>query len=338
MITLPAIYYDGQTSDSRSVELKFADTGKVYVEGSAISSSYELAAITVKPRVGKLPAQFIFPDGAVCEVNDHHDLDAAIRLLPRRSVQDIVYKIENNLLAISLSLLLAVTVVFVVVQYGIPFGAKQVAFKIPIEIENRMGQDALAFFDKTLCMPSKLDPRKRQHTEKVLLNALSTMDIKLAQLQLRDCEKIGANAFALPSGIIIITDEMVVMAKEDNELIGVLAHEVGHVRQRHIMRQLLQNSVTGLLLVMLTGDVGTASSLAAALPTLLVQAKFSRDFETEADEYAARYLQSVHISPKHLANLLERLARKNTKGRSTMVGFLSSHPLTDKRIKRLRNY
>ena len=338
MITLPAIYYDGQTSDSQSVELRFEDTGKVRIAGSAISSSYELASVKAKPRVGKLPAQFIFPGGAVCEVNDHPELEAAIRLLPGRSWQDIVHKIENNLVAISLSLLLTVVLVFVVVQYGIPFGAKQVAFKIPIELENRMGRDALAFFDKTLCEPSKLPPNKRQHTEKVLLEALSKMDIRLVQLQFRDCEKIGANAFALPSGIIIITDEMVTMAKEDDELIGVLAHEVGHVRQRHIMRQLLQNSVTGLLLVMLTGDVGTASSLAAALPTLLLQTKFSRDFETEADEYAARYLQSVHISPKHLANLLQRLARKNTKGESNLVGFLSSHPLTAERIKRLRNY
>lgn len=338
MITLPAIRYDGQTSTPLAVELRFDGNGKVHVSGPSLDDAYDIISIKTKPRVGKLAVQFIFPDGSVCEVNQQADLEAAMQLLPKRSLQDFVHKIENNLLAILLSLLAAVTVLYVVIQYGIPLGAKQIAFKTPIELENRMGEDALAFFDKTICKPSKLAEKTKLHAETVLLNALSKTETEQIRLQFRDCGKIGANAFALPSGIIIFTDEMVNMAKEDRELIGVLAHEAGHVRHRHIMRQLLQNSVTGLLLILLTGDIGSASSLAAALPAMLVQAKFSRDFETESDEYAARFMQSLNISPGHLANLLERLTKQDRENKSNIAGFLSSHPLTEKRIERLRNY
>ena len=50
------------------------------------------------------------------------------------------------------------------------------------------------------------------------------------QLEFRHGGYIDANAFALPSGIIVMTDELVELAKSDDELISVLAHEIGHVR------------------------------------------------------------------------------------------------------------
>lgn len=337
MIKLPAVYYDGQTSNPRTVELSFDDSGQVHISGPAVNNSYNLATLKSKPRVGKLPAQFIFPDGTLCEVSDQPGLAAALRLLPKRSFQDVIHRIENNLAAILASLILAVAVLFIVIQYGIPFGARQVAYRIPVELENRMGKDALAFFDKAICKPSELTLDKKRHIEKIFSDALLKMDTPPIQLHFRNCGKMGANAFALPSGIIIFTDEMVRMARDDRELIGVLAHEVGHVQHRHIMRQILQNSVTALLLVLLTGDIGSASSFAAALPTLLVRAKFSRDFEVESDNYASRYLKSQAISPSHLARLLERLAKQDGNSESRITGFLSSHPLTEERIKNLEN-
>jgi len=285
--------------------------------------------------VGKLPAQFIFSDHTICEVSEHAELNAALQLLPTRSFQDVIHKIENNMTAILISLLLAVAIIFVILQYGVPYGAKLVAFKIPIDLENRMGKDALAFFDKTICKPSGLALDRKLQVEKVFAETLSHIDTVPIQLHFRDCGKMGANAFALPSGIILFTDEMITLAEDDRELIGVLVHEVGHVQHRHILRQILQNSVTGLLLVLITGDIGTASSFAAALPTLLVQAKFSRDFETESDNYATRYMKSRHISPSHLANILDRLSKQNGDKESHIIGFLSSHPLTEERIKNL---
>jgi Zn-dependent protease with chaperone function len=73
----------------------------------------------------------------------------------------------------------------------------------------------------------------------------------------------------------------------------VLAHEAGHVIGRHGLRQVLQNSMTTLFVLYATGD---ASSLGVALPVVLVQAGYSREFEAEADRFAldllrARYRQ-----------------------------------------------
>ena len=72
----------------------------------------------------------------------------------------------------------------------------------------------------------------------------------------------------------------------DDELLAVLAHEIGHVRGRHAMRLVLQNSGLAVLLTALAGDAVGVTFLAVALPSMLLQSGYSRQFETEADDYA----------------------------------------------------
>ena len=129
---------------------------------------------------------------------------------------------------------------------------------------------------------------------------------------------------------------LVNLSKNNYELAGILAHEIGHVKERHAMRNLLQDSTTGLLLILLTGDVGSASSFAAALPTFLLQAKYSRDFEAEADDYAIKFMQKRGISLKHLFNIFTRLQGKQSIKTNTIGSYLSSHPATRERLKKIR--
>ena len=83
---------------------------------------------------------------------------------------------------------------------------------------------------------------------------------------------MGANAVALPAGIIIMTDALVELSENDEELAAVLAHEIGHVRNRHALRALLQNSVVAGSIILVTGDASSAGSIAAGIPTLLARA------------------------------------------------------------------
>jgi Zn-dependent protease with chaperone function len=143
-----------------------------------------------------------------------------------------------------------------------------------------------------------------------------------------------------PSGIVVLTDELVKIAKNDDEIVAVLAHELGHVERRHTMRHILQSSATGLVMATLTGDILSVTSLSATLPTALVEAKFSRDFEREADDAAARYLKTNGIPLRRFADILQRLQteydKKTGKGKEeeTFTGYLSTHPQTRERIER----
>lgn len=146
------------------------------------------------------------------------------------------------------------------------------------------------------------------------------------RLELRQGGGVGANALALPSGVIIVTDELVALARHDEELTAVLAHEVGHVTNRHSMRLLLQSSATALLIATLTGDITSLTALAASIPTVLVQTGYSRQFEREADDYAYDYLAAAGIPPRRFGDSLTRLEDTRRRRRR-----LPLDPSTDRR-------
>jgi predicted Zn-dependent protease len=133
-----------------------------------------------------------------------------------------------------------------------------------------------------------------------------------------------------------VTDALVALARNDEELVAVLAHEAGHVARRHGLRQLFQNSLVALAVTWLVGDV---SAIVAAAPTALLQAKYSRDLEREADSYALVTLRVNGIATEHFAAMLERLEDSGAEGGGITTGaldYLSSHPVTSERIERVR--
>ncbi len=141
---------------------------------------------------------------------------------------------------------------------------------------------------------------------------------------------LGASALALPSGLVIMTDELVKLAQDDDELVAVMAHEVGHIVHRHGLRQVIQHSALGLVMSYLTGDV---SSIVAMLPLVLVQQGYSRDFEREADAYALNYLLAEGLSPRHFVHIMQRLEEKAGRETNAFSHYLSTHPPTSERVQ-----
>ena len=152
----------------------------------------------------------------------------------------------------------------------------------------------------------------------------------------RKSRTFGANAVSLPAGTIVVTDDLVTPARDEREILGILAHEAGHVVNRHGLRQAFQSSALALLIAWYMGDAG---GLATALPTALLSSKNSRDFEREADAFAADQLRRNGIPPAYLAAILERLeraSRRGGRGQPADPEYLSTHPGTDERIQWLR--
>ena len=96
------------------------------------------------------------------------------------------------------------------------------------------------------------------------------------------------------------------------------------------IRQLLQNSVAAGLIVIVTGDLGSAANLAAGVPAVLLNAAYTREFEREADEVAFTYLEARGINPKALGELLIRIDEQAGRhpGQTTL---LDSHPSSRER-------
>lgn len=333
-----ARYYDGKTSARHDVALSLDDAGHLTIsgrtpDGGTISIQYNISDIHFPPHVGNMRYTLPLPDGASCEIDDYPAFAALIAPHHKRSLLHYIHRWENQLRYALLAALLAIAALWGVVEYGLPVMAKVVAQRIPLSLENKLGEQSLALFDKSMFEPSEL-PAARQRALLDKFNAFIGADH--IRVIFRKSDRIGANAFALPSGIIVFTDAMVELAQDDRELLGVLAHEIGHVKKRHVMRHILQDSATVVLLVMLTGDVSSAGSLAASIPTILVQAKHSRAFEEEADRFAAQDMLQHHISPAYLAAILKRLTEQH-KDRD-IPDFLSTHPNSRHRIDELNHF
>jgi predicted Zn-dependent protease len=237
---------------------------------------------------------------------------------------------------VALALLLTVVLVWAGIAYGIPMLAKGIAFSLPASTEKALGQDALEGLDKLLLEPTRLAPVRQDRLRALFAGMSASIEGASGyRLELRASRRIGANALALPSGIVVITDALADLASNDAEIVAVLAHEIGHLKQRHQLRRILQDSATAVLIIAVTGDVGSIASLAAAFPTLLVQSRYSREFEREADDFALDYLKGHDIDPNALGEILLRMEKQRS-GEGQIPDYLSSHPATRERAERLR--
>lgn len=331
MISFNAQYFDGNSSASHAVTLQLQDDGTVRIRGDGIDLAYPVAAFSVASRLGNARRSLRLPDGALCETDDN---DAVGRMFARRqagSFHGLLHRWESRTSYALAALALTLIAAWVAIQFGIPAVARQVALGLPAATESAIGKNALAGLDQVVFKPSQL-PQARQNALQALFAEI-TRDLepgRTGRLEFRMGEKLGPNAIALPSGIVVITDELVNLAKRDEELAAVLAHEIGHLKYRHALRHILQDSATSLLIVFVTGD---PSSILGAIPTGLLLTKYSRDFEREADDFALQYLDRRGIDSKAFSDILLRMDRERPASRD-IPSFLSTHPSTEERARR----
>jgi predicted Zn-dependent protease len=337
MRAVAARYYDGKSSQVHDVTIHADAPAHLRVIGDGISSTYTLADVRPSSRVGNTARQLYFPDGAQCETDDNDAIDELFAGERAEAPGRLLHRWESRVRYVAVAFVLTLVLLWAGINYGIPALAKQIAFSLSPSTDTMLGQEALAGLDKVLLEPTRLAP-ERQAEVKALFSDM-TADIDGAggyRLELRASKKIGANALALPSGIVVVTDSMAELAKSDGELTAVLAHEIGHLRQRHDLRRVLQGSATAVLVIAVTGDMSSVTSLAAALPTLLVDSKYSRDFEREADDFAYDYLNRRGIRTEVFSEILLRM-EKQEGGVGSVPGFLSSHPASPERAERFRS-
>ncbi|WP_020558103.1 M48 family metallopeptidase [Thiofilum flexile] len=157
-----------------------------------------------------------------------------------------------------------------------------------------------------------------------------------------------ANAFALPSGEIVVTDGLVALAKNQAEIDSVLLHEMGHVEYRHSLRQLIESSALSLGVLLVVGDPSALNSLLIGLPTFLVNNHYSRAHESEADDYAFNKMTKAKMDPIAFSNIMDRLEKqglteaeikdREAGGESKLGKYLSSHPNTTERMEKSKHY
>lgn len=335
-MSFKARYYDGRTSAAREVEVVLYADGRITVTGETLLQDASLGQLRISERIGNTPRRIEFADGASCET-DHNDLlDQWLERLGAHSREHRVFRLERRWQIAVLALVLTAAGTFAFLRYGLPVAADHAARVMPRSLEIALGEGGLESMDRTFFGPTRLPAARQASLAALFANMEHELDSgERLRLELRSGGIIGANAFALPAGIVVVTDELVMLSRDDGEIESVLAHEIGHVVHRHSLRMLLQSSASALLMLTLLGDVSSVSTLAASLPTVLVHAKYSRDFEREADSYSYAWLQRRGIPAHRFGDLLRRI--EEAEGTSSpddgVMSYFSSHPRTEERAR-----
>jgi Zn-dependent protease with chaperone function len=342
MKSAPVAYFDGKVS-TRQEGVLTLDGERVTLRGTGVELSCPASSLRIPPGVGSVRRTVRLPDGGVCELEDASLLAALEKACGGANTGRLLHRWERSLPLALGAVVLTALVVLLFLHYGVPFLARRAAFALPATTEKNLGRESLATLDRILMKPSTLKKERRDELTALFRRVAGpAADAAGYRLEFRSCPAIGANAFALPSGIVIITDDLVKLANQDNEIAAIMAHELGHVRGRHSLRHVLQSSAAGLIVATLTGDLVSITSLAATLPTVLVDASFSRDFEREADDAAIAWMQSAGVSPRCYAEILGRLQAQLDVRHGETVGnkhpernYLSTHPDTGERVRRI---
>lgn len=335
-----ARYHDGRVSAARDVtfaitrdtatpEIIIAD-GETHdvIDRWPIDDVFEVHGLANRLRLGARGR----PDGARLSLTGAPLVEATRKLLPALKNQQANERREQRrLIGIASGALFSLVAAYV---FGIPLLARALVPSIPPEWESQLGEATLAQIDQiigyqgqvTFCDedPDSLANRAiDRFARTVLADAGSpfTPDVKVVAAYI-------PNAFALPGGHSYYFSALLEQTETADEFAGVLAHELGHVHHRHGLDGLISTSATGLLVGFVLGDM-TGLSVAGGLGAALIDTRFSREAEHEADAFAGAAGARYGFDPAALATLIERVAGDNEAGRFFQV--FSTHPLTVER-------
>ena len=323
--------YDGTSSKEQSVVVEFSTNKHLIIESHNID--IPLSSVKISSRLGNTPRVINLPNGMRCKSSQNDTIDAILKELNYKT--SFISKLERSW-KVSLG---AVALIGAIVIFSVTIGADSVASYIASKLPQTTLQSAskhtLAMLDKNYLHKSNLSEKKKEQI-RALFKKLVGND-KHYHLHFRSSPQMGPNAFALPNGDVVVIDSIVYLDKDPHlyGLLGVLAHEKGHVVYKHGLKGLIKGAIGGSIVGYISGDL---SIITSALPTMILTSKYSREFETQADHYAKMQMHKMGLSTVPLAKLfinLEKFIHKKDKNSSSQNGFgwLASHPVTSKRIE-----
>lgn len=314
---LAVIYFDGVSTKAQPVTLQMVD-GDLLLAGEGVGRLNPTYLITRTVRASDVQWSertqhglrvAHFADGGSVQSANAAQWDAWRQRNGQRDTW--VVKAQQSWRGVLVSVLLLAVIGVAVYQWGLPAAARGLVALTPQSVDVSLGQASLSAIDDSLMKPSKLSVDEQTRLRNAFSKALAAQpagSVPAWQLVFRQ-SRIGPNAFALPGGTMVMTDEMVALVGADEKVItAVLAHELGHVRHRHGLRMLVQATVLAGVTSVVFGDFST---LLAGVPLLLGQASYSRDAEKEADAEAVRILITAGISPEVMVTLFEKLKAKD---------------------------
>lgn len=295
-----------------------------------------LTAVAISEPLEFAPYLISLAHGATLELDDP-DRSFGMALEAAGVAQSWIVRLQSRWRLAAAAVVLTVALSIVAYRTVLPIAAAWVADLVSPRLEQELGRELLAALDKHYFKPSRLDrTRKAEITADFAHAARAAAPQVRYRLEFRRGAMGEINAFALPGGIIVMLDATVSFgdAIDRDSVLGVLGHELGHVAHRHSTRAIVQDLGVASLANLLWGDF---SSIAATIPFALGRLSYSRDFESDADEFALDVLRARDRTALPLYRFFDCLhQRAEHRAAGEIPTWLSSHPSDSARRARLR--
>ena len=318
---LPAQWFDGRTSRARPVRVLLtpAPGGPTLtlhaLNGERETRRFAHAQVGWPERwsAAKAPPRVAVDLGAhgSLQIEDVAGWQAALQLAGRNA--PLAERMQTRWPVLLAVLLVAGAGIGAFYRWGTPWAATQLTRKVPLSWELNLTEQALKEIDARYTKPTNLPPARQAELRAGFARLSALVGPCLQRypgyappLKLEFRSGMPANAFALPGGTIVMTDAMVEQAGAlpgtgDAALLGVLAHEIGHVQHRHTTRMVVEQGVLNIGLGLALGDVSSIVSTGASLLTGL---SYRRSHETESDCYAVAMMGKAGLPTAPMADLL----------------------------------
>lgn len=308
-------HYDGKSALKRKVEVQIIGQQFFLLETERRHGPFAFADLQYVTRTGDNDVYGLSGiDGWRLLVSGPVPDELAALLPTPRKYGGWIDRLGFGKAAITFTLLSAAAVAVVLLS------PQWLAPLIPSSLDKKLGDALVGDFGGRFCSTAAGDAALKK-----LVNAL---DDQPQDLRVEVAKIDMINAVALPGGNVILFDGLLKQARSPDEVAGVLAHEIGHVREKHVMQALLRQMGLAVVLGGIDGNSG-------ALVNNMLAMSYSRESEAEADAHSMKALGQANISPVGTASFFDRLSNLDgsagDEAERGITGYLTSHPLSRSR-------
>ncbi len=329
------LYYSGGVKSTSAHYHVDGDTLIVeYDEGQRIERLH--SELDIKPKLGQLNREILIAEIGLLVCPPTAALD---QWLDGKSGTS-VFNMESKKRWVLTSILLVPLLIYGLFAHLLPFTAIHLAQYVPMPIKQAASQQTLAALDYTFLSESELNKKQQELISQSFREIIEQVETDglVIDVQFRYSDEFGPNAFALPDGTIVFTDQIIELMDYDQQLLdAILLHEIGHVKHNHSMRMVAESMFATMAITYFFGDLSGAIEAFFGIGTTVVQNSFSQAHEWEADNFALSQLNQVNRSPEDFAQAMEKLASLLGEAEGEH-SWLSSHPMMRARIENAQNY
>ena len=230
----------------------------------------------------------------------------------------------------------AVVVILVwLVDLGLSAMVNVLVARVPPKLEQQLGREALEDMQQT--MPFVEDSNRVAKVVALAAPLTNVVALGTNRLTFYIAEDEDPNAFALPGGHVVVTTGLLQMVERPEELLGVVAHELAHVKLKHGIRSVISGAGPFLMFGVLLGGQGGLVGMLGGTADMVARSGFSQEYETEADDMGWQIMLAAKVDPRGMTDAFRKLQarEKEQKVHDDMPAAFSTHPAIEKRIARL---